>query len=107
MPNTDFVATIRDAVKDLEKVEADMIRAKISLTVINSKPSKDNLCKNESKDLKELQSDKSILILPACKGKYTVILIRRYYLEKCMDHINDEPYQLLKKDRATKLKSSH
>ena len=55
--------------------------------------------------MKELQSDISIVILPADKGKSTVILNHENYLEKCMDHLNDGPYQLLKKDPITKIKN--
>ena len=55
--------------------------------------------------MKELQSDTSIVILPADKGRSTVILNREDYLEKCMDHINNGPYQLLKKDPTTKIKA--
>ena len=51
-----------------------MIRAKVSRTLQNSKPSKDNLSKDERKALKELQPDTSILILPADKGRSNVIL---------------------------------
>ena len=82
------------------------MRAKISLTLQNSKPPKDNLSKDESKALKELQSDTSIVILPADKGRSTVILNREDYLEKCMDHINNGPYQLLKKDPPTKIETT-
>ena len=67
LPNKDIIATIEDAVKDLEKEEADTIRAKVSLTLQNSKPPKDNLSKDERKALKELQSHTSIAILPAAK----------------------------------------
>ena len=55
--------------------------------------------------MKELQSDISIVILPADKGKSTVILNHENYLEKCMDHLNDGAYQLLKKDPITKIKT--
>ena len=55
--------------------------------------------------MKGLQSDTSIVILPAGKGRSTVILNREDYLEKCMDHINNGPYQLLKKDPTTKIKT--
>ena len=55
--------------------------------------------------MKELQSDTSIVILPADKGRSTVILNCEDYLEKCMDHINNGPYQLLKKDPTTKIKA--
>ena len=57
LPNKDIIATIEDAVEDLEKEEADTIRAKVSLTLQNYKPPKDNLSKDEHKALKELQSD--------------------------------------------------
>ena len=33
LPNKDIIATVEDAVKDLEKEEADTIRAKVSLTL--------------------------------------------------------------------------
>ena len=60
LPNKDILINIsEDAVKDLEKEEADTIRAKVSLTLQNSKPPKDNLSKDECKALKELQSDAS------------------------------------------------
>ena len=97
LPNKNIIAIIEDAVKDLEKEEADTIRVKVSLTLQNSKRPKNNLSRDERKALKELQSDTTIAILPADKGRSTVILTREDYLEKCMDHINNGPYQLLKK----------
>ena len=103
--NKGIITTIEDTVKDLEKEETDIICAKISLTNQNSKPPTANLSKNEPKPLKKLQSDTSIAILPAGKGRSAVILNREDYLEKCMNHINTGPYQLLKRDRTTKIKA--
>ena len=65
----------------------------------------DNLPKSERKALKNLQSDTSIVILPADKGRSNVILNREGYLGKCMNHTNNGPYQLLKKDPTTKTKT--
>ena len=48
---------------------------------------------------KELQSDISVVILPADKGR------SEDYLEKWMDHTNNGLYQLLKKDPITKIKT--
>ena len=109
LSNKDIIATTEEAVKDIEKEEADTIRAKVSLTLQNSKPPKDNLSKDERKALKELQSDTSIVILPADKGRSTVILNREDYLEKCMDHIKNGPYLInyLKKMLLPKLKPRH
>ena len=100
-----ITATVEDTVKDLEKGDADTICAKINLTLQNSKPPKDNLSKDERKALKELQSNTSIVILPLDKSRSTVILNREDYLEKCVDYINNGPYQLLKKGPATKIKA--
>ena len=47
LPNKDIIPTIENAVKDLEKVEAGTIRAKVGLTLQNSKPPKDNLSKDQ------------------------------------------------------------
>ena len=78
---------------------------KKSLTLQSSKQSKDNLSKDERKAWKELQSDTSLVILPADNSRSTIILNREDYLEKCMDHINNGPYQSLKKDLTTKIKA--
>ena len=88
LPNKDIIATTEYVVKDLEKEVAGTSRAKVSLTLQNCKPPKDNLFKDERKAFKELHSDTLIVILPVDKGRSTVILIREDYLEKCMDHKN-------------------
>ena len=107
LPNKDIIATIEDAVKDLEKEEADTIHTKKSLTLQSSKLPKHKLPKDERKVLKGLQSDTSVVILRADKGRSVVILNHKDLLGKCMNHINDGPYQLLKKDpTTTKIKAT-
>ena len=44
-----------------------------------------------------------IQILSADKGTFIVILNREEYLERCVDHINNGPYQLLQKDPTTRI----
>ena len=105
MPNKDIIATLEDAVKYLEIEEADTICAKVSYTVQIFKPPKDNLTKEEPKTLKTLQSVTSVVIVSPGKGGTTVILNCEDYLEKCMDYINNGPYQLLKKAPTTKIKA--
>ena len=61
------IATIEDAVKDLEKEGADTICDKISFTLQNFKFSTENPSKYERKALKDLLSDGKIVILPADK----------------------------------------
>ena len=50
LPNKDIIAAIEDAVKDLEKEDADTIFVKISLTRQNSKPPQDILSKDGCKE---------------------------------------------------------
>ena len=66
--------------KDVQKEEADTIRAKISLTLQNSKPPEENLSKDQHKSLEKLQFDLSIAILPADKDRSTIN--REDFLEK-------------------------
>ena len=80
----------------------DTIPAKINFKLQNSRPTKENLSKDEDKDL---QSDIWIVIWLADKGRPTVILNREDYLEKCVDHINNDLHQLLKKDPTYKIKA--
>ena len=59
LPNKNITATVEDALKELEKEEADTIQTKISLSLQNFKLPKNNLSEDECRALTELQSDKS------------------------------------------------
>lgn len=65
MLNKDTIATIEDS--RILKKKANTIRAKVSLTLHNSKPPHGSLAKNEQKALKKLQFDTSVVILPVDK----------------------------------------
>ena len=95
LTNKNIIATKEDAVKDFEKEEVEKICPKISLTLQNPKPPTDNLSEDEHKALKELQFDTTVVILPDDKDRSTVNRNCEDYLERCMDHINNVPYQLL------------
>ena len=81
LPNKNIIATIEDALRNLEKEEADTICVKINLNRQNPKPSKDNLSEKECKAFKELQSDTSLVILAASKDRSIVIFNREDYLQ--------------------------
>ena len=55
--------------------------------------------------MNELESDTSIVLIRAGNVRSTVILNHEDYLVKYMVHINNSPYQLLKKDLTTKFKN--
>ena len=52
----------------------------------------------------ELKKDKDIIILPADKGRATVILSKVDYIKKCKEHIESGPYETLKRDPTESIK---
>ena len=52
----------------------------------------------------ELKKDKDITILPADKGRATVILSKVDYIKKCKEHIESGPYETLKRDPTKSIK---
>ena len=71
--------------------EADNISAKTSLVLQKVSPPKDNLSKKQRQALHSLKEDKEITILPADKGRATVILNKEDYIKKCNDHLDSGP----------------
>lgn len=98
IPVKEIVSRVENTVKNLEKAESDNIRAKVSLTLQKAKAPIQNLSKAERLSLKQLREDESIVILPADKGRASVILNKEDYVAKCNQHIDNGPYKYLKKD---------
>ena len=98
IPTKDIVAKVETVVKNLPMAEADNIRAKTSLVLQKASLPKDNLSKKQRQALHSLKEDKEIIILPADKGRATVILNKEDYIKKCNDHLDSGPYIKLKKD---------
>ena len=58
-----------------------------------------NLTKDEQQALKRLKNDKEIVILPADKGRVTVVMDKTDYYDKMDALVNDkQTYELLKRD---------
>ena len=78
---------VESSMKGIDRPEADNICAKVSLTLQQAQTPKDNISKAERRALNELKKDKDITILPADKGRATVILSKVDYIKKCKEHI--------------------
>ncbi|XP_072048616.1 uncharacterized protein [Amphiura filiformis] len=75
------------------------------LNVSDANITKSNLSKDEKRALQDLKKDENIMILPADKGKSTVVLDKDTYEEKVNNMLNDEKtYQELKSDPTSKYK---
>ena len=59
---------------------------------------KPNCTRNQIAALKSLEQNDNIIILPADKGRATVILSKEDYIRKCNEHLENGLYIKIKKD---------
>ncbi|KAI0232255.1 hypothetical protein LSAT2_017403, partial [Lamellibrachia satsuma] len=106
IPTEEFVVAAEQATWSLPQEQKDKLRADITGVLKSAKVPKQNITRQERTALKGLQKEKSITILPADKGKATVIMETREYQEKMKEMLNDEAtYEKLKKDPTKKYKA--
>ena len=71
---TKIIAKIESAVRPLDAERADTIRRSINTMLQQAQPSTPNITKEQQEALKSLKEDNSIMVLPADKGRASVIL---------------------------------
>ncbi len=101
MPIVDIIAETESAIHKakLPRNEAETLRTRVVASVNNTKLPKSNISKQEWESLRSLSKNESILILPADKGRCTVVLDRTQHDEKAKALLSDtDTYELLKKD---------
>ena len=92
------------ACRNLSSGEAAELRSEVVGALRSSVPPKDNLTKSERAAIKSLKSDENIVILPADKGRCTVVLDLTDYEAKAKQLLDDtDTYQKLKKDSHKKV----
>ena len=85
--------------RDLSESAKDNIRSRIASTVQSASIPDNNLTKDEQQALKRLKNDKDIVILPADKGRVTVVMDKTDYFDKMGALVNDkQTYEELKLD---------
>ncbi|XP_072039173.1 uncharacterized protein [Amphiura filiformis] len=78
----EFVLATELACKHLPQDDRIQLRAKVASTLKSSKVPEQNITKEERKAIKELKQAEDIIILPADKGKSTVVLDKDKYDEQ-------------------------
>ena len=85
--------------RDLSESAKDNIRSRIASTVQSASIPDNNLTKDEQQALKRLKNDNNIVILPADKGRVTVVMDKTDYFDKMDALVNDkQTYEELKRD---------
>ena len=99
IPVMQIVAEVESAISRLEDLNKAEVRRDVTNILRNAKLPKYNLSREERKTIKDLKSDKDILILKADKGNKTVIMGRNEYDKKLFNTLNDQnTYKVLEKD---------
>jgi len=99
IPEEEYIVATKKACKMLSTAEGEQLRAQVAGALNQAKRPKSNISKGERQALRTLAKEKSVAILPADKGKATVIMDAAEYEEKVKEMLSDEKvYEVLKKD---------
>ena len=102
IPVNDFIAGIEAGIKNLSGEKVDFARQKILGILANAKPPNPNIPSSLYYAMKGLREREDIVILPADKGRCTVVMDKDVYNEKVMTLLEDgTTYRKLKKDPTT------
>ncbi|XP_072039404.1 uncharacterized protein [Amphiura filiformis] len=95
----EYIVNTEVACRQLAPAKAQSLRADVVKCLRKSKVPPCNIKKGEQKALFDLQKDENITILPADKGRATVVLNTSDYEDKMESLLNDQTtYQKLAKD---------
>ncbi|CAH1271562.1 FBN3 [Branchiostoma lanceolatum] len=88
-PVVNIITQTELACRKIPEREANILRSKVTNILSKPKKPQSNLSKQEQEALKSLKQDKDIVILPADKGRLTVVLNKEDYKQKCLDLLSD------------------
>jgi len=105
LPKEDFVVAVEKACRAMEEEEAEDFRSEILGTLRSARCPQSNLTVQEQKAVSDLKRHPSVMILPADKGRATVVLDKAEYEEKVLRMLSDgKTYEQLKKDPTASYK---
>ena len=103
IPATEIIAKVEAAVRKLDAEQADTVRRAVNGILQQAEPLEPNIAKEMWDALKNLKGDESIMVLPADKGRASVVTDNDTYRAKMFTLIENGPYQLLNKDPTDRL----
>ncbi|XP_072016889.1 uncharacterized protein [Amphiura filiformis] len=101
IPHVELITATESAIKhnQLDVAKADELRAQVTACLVNAKLPPSNISKEQRTAISTLGKDNNILVLPADKGRCTVVLDKSDYEEKANALLNDaKVYEPLKRD---------
>nr|XP_054754438.1 uncharacterized protein LOC129260495 [Lytechinus pictus] len=105
VPATEIVAKVESSIRSLDAETIGSVRREINAILSSAEPPKPNITPGMRKALKSLKEDESIMILPADKGRASVILDTDVYRAKMSELIESISIALSGRTRPTPLPS--
>ena len=93
IPTKAIVSSVEAVVchnSNLSAATKDNIRRRVASTLQTNSITDNNFTKYEKKALKRLKNDENIVILPADKGRVTVVMDKKGYHDKMNELVNDK-----------------
>ena len=103
IPTKEIIASVESAVRQLNIEQADTVRRTVNTILQQAEPPEPNITKEMRDALKSLKEDESIMVLPADKGRASVVMDTDTYRTKMSTLIENGPYQLLNKNPTDRL----
>ena len=103
IPATEIIAKVEADVRKLDTGQADTVKRAVNGMLRQAEPPEPNITKEMRDALKSLKEDESIIVLPADKGRASVVMDTDTYRAKMSTLIENGPYQLLNKDPTDRL----
>ncbi|XP_072047082.1 uncharacterized protein [Amphiura filiformis] len=105
LPHEEYIVATELACRKLPSSEAAVLRSEMAGVLRSAKIPKQNITKEERQAIHELRKEKSIIVLPADKGKATVVMQADEYDQKLQGMLSDEKtYELLDRDPTPRYK---
>ncbi|KAL9964367.1 hypothetical protein ACROYT_G027998 [Oculina patagonica] len=103
VPAKEIIASVESAIRQLNAEQADTVRRTVNSILQQAEPPDPNITEEMRDGLKSLKEDESIMVLPADKGRASVVMDADTYRTKMSTLIENGPYQLLNKDPTDRL----
>ncbi|RXN35800.1 hypothetical protein ROHU_003514 [Labeo rohita] len=107
IPVIDMITATESAIRNnnIPEEEAEQLRAQVSMSLLKAKPPPPNLSEQEKRALTSLSKDINVTILPADKGRCTVVLNADDYHSRVTALLSDyNTYEILNRDPTSKYK---
>ncbi|XP_072014899.1 uncharacterized protein [Amphiura filiformis] len=101
LPHVEIITATESAIRNnkLNSGDAEELRTKVNSCLVNAKLPRSNISTEQREAIVALNQDPDILVLPADKGRCTVVIDKSDYVNKANDLLSDtKVYQPLKRD---------